>query len=82
MGAITSRKPSVDAAIKAEMKSFRLMPQQYDEGYSDFGSGIEDCIYDPQKNANAAYSWWSGWHSAEVGRNLAVVFKRNRIVWP
>ena len=79
MGAITSRKPSVDAAIKAEMEPLN---HWFKEGEAAFKYGSTECPYAGPLCKFERHSWWDGWHSAEVGRNLAGVFKRYRIVWP
>ena len=78
MGAITSRKPSVDAAIRKDLKR---MSHEYSEGKAAFADGVTRCPYN-ECDAKAVGQWWDGWLDARTLENLGPVFARRGISWP
>ena len=82
MGAITSRKPSVDAAIKADIECSESWLNWFRQGEQAFANGVTVCPIRRPDRKSWRHAWWNGWYSAQIGRNLEPVFRRNRITWP
>ena len=79
MGVITSRKPSVDAAIAADLR--RRAGKHYAEGDAAFHAGELECPCSPS-DTQAVQSWWAGWLDARTLKRLEPLFRRHRISWP